>query len=196
MRHALVGLFALLMLLVGQVAWADNPIDEYSSHRPVRMLDDLAVCLSEHACSVATDCQEITDYEWNMSTYTMPMMAAGASGCTWQHYQSAFVFQEHVDCMRICVDEINTLCSHLLAAPPNNWLILPSALETVEDIQDEVEDLHEELDNIQYWLDQTFIHRDYQQIQVAAWEIEEIEAELHLLIGELARLTGTVLTGI
>ena len=194
MRNAVVGLLALTFVLFGQVAWANNPIDEFSAHRAVRMLEDCVVCLSEHACSMLYDCCEIYEYEWCQTPYWQPMLAAGASGASWDHFQSKFVFQEHVDDMNGAVDSIETLCDALLAEPPNNWLILPAALNEVRRIKGYVPDLRDELDDVQYWLDQTFPHRDYQQIEVACLNIEEIECELHEIINCLARLTLTEIT--
>ncbi len=194
MRQVIIGLLALVFLLIGQATWANNPIDEYSSHRPIRMLDDCVVCISEHAVSMHCDCVEIGEYEWCDTPYWEPMMASGASGASWEHFQSNFVFQEHVDAMNVAVEDIETLCDNLLARPPNNWLIRPEALDQVRIIRGYIPDLRDELDEIQFWLDQTFAHRDYQQIRVAAENIESIECRLHDVIECLAYKTNTDLT--
>ena len=194
MRNVMFGLLVLPFVLYGQAAWANNPIDEYSSHRPIRMLEDSVVCLSEHAMSMHQDCIEISEYEWCDTSYWQPMMAAGAAGSSWDHFQSAFVFQEHVDAMNSAVDDMDSLCQHLLAQPPDNWLILPQALDKVRLISGYVPDLRAQLDDIQFWLDQTFPHRDYQQIQVACERIEQMECRLHETIECLAEITCTDLT--
>ncbi len=191
MKYAVSIAILFCCLLGSQAAWANMPIDEYASHRTVRMLDDMVASLCEHSCSMIMDCEEVEDYLWCDTCYTGPMMAAGAAGWSWEHFQEAFVWQEHLNVMYGTVEEINILCDDLLAEPPDNWQISPMALSKAAEIRAHVPALTLYLDEIQFWLDQSFPHRDHQQMWVQAENIWCTAEELECLVRELAHMTCT-----
>jgi hypothetical protein len=166
MKYAFLFVMAFCCLLIGGAAFASNPIDEYSSHRTVRLINDCVDSLNENILSMHHDCEEIEDFLWCDTSYVCPMMAAGAAGSSWDHFQEAFVWQERLNVMNTLVAQIETQCNDLLAEPPDNWQICPQALGTAAEIKSMIPAMKAHLDEIQYWLDQSFAHRDYQQINV------------------------------
>lgn len=183
MRRLLLSVF--LIAVFTTPVFADNasmPIDEFAAHRHARMLQDMIVCLGEHGGSMDMDSRETLDYSWGTglaSSYTDAMIAAGASGYRWDHYQDSWLMQRQDQIMTDICEEIVTICEDLLDTDcADEWMLSMDELDIIDSIRLNALLAIPRISNIDAELGRTYVCRNYDYIRQELNRIDTIQSVL------------------
>lgn len=156
-------------------------IDEYAAHQAVRLMEDSVKCILERVNSLYLDCRESLEFESGAGLargYTDAMVAAGASGYSWDHYHAYTRMERQTLMIDANAQAIIDTCDQLLSPVPNNWLLTTQELDIVIGIRNEALKIGAKTNNIRNILWVSYPDRNYNFIVSELDDVKAIQKKL------------------